>query len=116
LFLPFHPRQEIGLVQRVLLSLYWLAFIPAGLVGLFVYTRRSRGPTVLLALLTGAVVVPQLLIYFSPDMRYRAPADLLLACFAGYLYAAVIERQQRTVAATAPHRDDLGAWRKRTLA
>jgi hypothetical protein len=41
----------------------------------------------LTVLLVGAVIVPQVLIYFSPDMRYRMPADLLLACFAGYVVA-----------------------------
>ena len=90
--LPFHPRQEIGTVQRAALLLYWVAVVPAGLLGIFLYIRVARGPAILLLLLIGAVVVPQVLVYFSPDMRYRFFADLLLAGFAGWVYVSAIER------------------------
>jgi hypothetical protein len=69
------------------LSLYWLLVVPAGIAGIFMAMRRSRGHAGLLALLTAATVLPLVLIYFAPDLRYRTVADLLLGCFAAYVYA-----------------------------
>jgi Dolichyl-phosphate-mannose-protein mannosyltransferase len=90
--LPFHPKQRIGTVQRAALALYWLIVVPAGFVGALLYLRQSRGWPMLLALLVAATLLPLVLVYFSPDMRYKIGADLLLACFAGYLYTRIDRR------------------------
>jgi hypothetical protein len=50
-------------------------------------TDDRKGET---AQLIGAIV-PQVLICPSPDMRYRLPADMLLACFAARLRPAPTE-------------------------
>jgi hypothetical protein len=84
--LPFHPRQALGRVPRIALSLYWLAVIPAGFVGAFISLRKLQKHTLLLLLLIAATLSPLILIYFSSDMRYRVGADLLLAAFAGWVY------------------------------
>ena len=56
----------------------------AGIVGLVSSIRRGERSGLVLGLLIAAIVAPrQILVYFSPDMRYRIAADLLLACFAG---------------------------------
>ena len=109
--LPFHPQQNEGTYQRLVLSAYWLAVIPAGLVGLFLHGRS--GNRWLLAALIAAVLVPAILIYISADMRHRIPADLLFACFAGRVYADVLQRAtQATRWAVAP-RPRAGAPRTR---
>lgn len=89
IFLPFHPNQDLGRVQRAAMFVYWLAVIPAGLVGLVVDSRRPPHPW-LLAALVAAMLVPAVLIYISADLRLRVPTDLLLSCFAGCVYADVI--------------------------
>jgi len=91
LLLPFHPRQQLGRMRQALMTIYWLLVVPLGLAGIVLSLRRLRSRVILLLpiLLIGAIVLPQILIYFSPDMRYRLPADMLLACFAAHL---VVER------------------------
>jgi hypothetical protein len=93
--LPFHPWQSLGTINRIALSAYWLVILPAGVIGLVASLRKARGPAVLLGLCIGAVIVPQILVYFSPDMRYRIVADLLFAVFAGHVYAQVIRHALR---------------------
>jgi hypothetical protein len=87
---PFHPQQNDGTYQRFVLTGYWLAVIPAGLIGLFIHGRAGTGR--LLAALIAAVLAPAILIYISADMRHRIPADLLFACFAGRVYTDVLQR------------------------
>lgn len=86
LLLPFHPRQQTGFVQRAALFLYWLLVLPAGLAGVVLSLRSSQAHPVLAAVVV-VTTLPLVLVYFSPDLRYRTAADLLLACFAGHLYA-----------------------------
>ena len=73
------------------MTIYWLFIIPLGLAGIVLSLRHLRRRIILLLpiLLIGATVLPQVLIYFSPDMRYRLPADMLLAMFAAHL---IVER------------------------
>jgi hypothetical protein len=89
ILLPFHPRQPLSRMRQAVMTTFWLAVIPLGIAGMVISVRREprRHVILLTVLLVGAVIVPQVLIYFSPDMRYRMPADLLMACFAGYLVA-----------------------------
>ena len=91
-FLPFHPRQQIGRVQRAGLLLFWLVVIPAGIAGVCVSARTAEPNAVMLAVLVVLTTLPLVLIYFSPDGRHRLPADLLLACFAGHLYVQLAAR------------------------
>jgi hypothetical protein len=74
IFLPFHPRQQLDVVQQLALLGYWLAFIPVGWLGLVAALRaRARG-AVLMTLIMGAVLLPQIVLYFSADMRSCSPA------------------------------------------
>jgi 4-amino-4-deoxy-L-arabinose transferase-like glycosyltransferase len=85
--LPFHPKAQQGRLQRAMIAGYWLLVIPAGLAGAAAHLRRSGTLPALLVLLIAATLLPLVLVYFSPDMRYRIGADLLLGVFAGWLYA-----------------------------
>ena len=112
--LPFHPWQQLSTVQRSALTAYWLLVVPLGLLGLVSTVRSSRlAPAEhgafrlpgLLALLVAAVIVPQILMYFSPDMRHRILADLLLGCFAAHVYVRVVDgalRRRRKSDTSAP--------------
>jgi hypothetical protein len=90
--LPFHPRQQPGLVQRAALTFHWLLVIPASVIGVFLYFRRGSGSPALLVWLIAATLLPLVLIYFSPDLRYRAGADLFLGAFAGHAYLGILRR------------------------
>ena len=92
--LPFHPQHSDGTRQRLVMFAYWLAVIPAGLVGLIVHRDGSTGRRLLLTLL-GGIFLPSMLVYISEDMRHRIPADLLLASFAGCAYANVLQRTEQ---------------------
>jgi hypothetical protein len=87
MFLPFHPRQETGRFQRAVLLVYWLIFVPAGIIGVIQSVRAWQRDALPLAVLLAVATVPLVLVYFTPDGRHRMPADLLIACFAGYAYA-----------------------------
>lgn len=87
LFLPFHPHASQGSVQRAALLLYWLIVFPAGMVSVFRQLRRPSPAVVLLAVVAAASLFQLVAVYFSPDLRYRVGADLLLGCFAGAEYA-----------------------------
>jgi dolichyl-phosphate-mannose-protein mannosyltransferase len=84
--LPFHPKHTLGAVQQLAMVLYWLAIVPGSVAGMWIGVRRLNARQILLVLLIGATLAPLALIYFSPDMRYRVGAELLMACFAGWIY------------------------------
>lgn len=84
--LPFHPRLVLGRLQRVGSCAYWMMIFPAGVIGVSASLRRPKVLPMLLVLLIVVSILPLILIYFSPDMRYRVGTDLLLACFAGCVY------------------------------
>lgn len=92
LYLPFHPRQQTGRIQRLAQLLFWLIVVPAGIAGVIQSLRAAEPNAMMLALLVAVTTVPLVLIYFSPDGRHRVPADLLLACFAGHLYSQLAAR------------------------
>lgn len=102
LFVPFHPLQALSRGQVLVLTTYWLLVIPLGVVGLAGSIRRREPSGLLLGLLIAAIVAPQILVYFSPDMRYRIAADLLLACFAGAWLVRVSGRVAVPRAARVP--------------
>jgi hypothetical protein len=54
----------------------------------------------LLFLLIVVSIAPLILIYFSPDLRYRVGTDLLLACFAGRAYVTFFSKLPAEVEAT----------------
>jgi Dolichyl-phosphate-mannose-protein mannosyltransferase len=91
--LPYHPRSQLGALQRTALAMYWLTVLPVGVIVLLVNFRQVRGLQCLLILLIGAALLPLVLIYLSPDMRYRVGADILLGCFAGWGYDRVFRGQ-----------------------
>jgi len=101
LFLPFHPRQDLGRVQRAALLVYWLGVIPAGLAGAAFFARRPPHPWLLMTMVA-AMLAPEVLVYISADMRLRAPADVLLAPFAACLYVEVIRSARRLPLRASP--------------
>jgi hypothetical protein len=102
-WLPFHPKVRQGRLQRALLAGYWLLVMPAGLIGAAAHLRRAGALPTLLLLLIAATLVPLVLVYFSPDMRYRIGADLLLGVFAGWLYARLAVTRPVFQAAWTPN-------------
>ncbi len=85
--LPFNPRGNQRLPERIALSIYWLAVYPAGLGGLLLMARRldpSRALLILLALLNLLSIAAVL--YWS-DLRFRITVDIPLTCFASLAYS-----------------------------
>ena len=101
--LPYHPQRSESTSQRLILLAYWLAVYPAGLVGMIIYRGWAAGRWLLIALLI-ATLAPLVLVYVSPDMRYRIPADLVFAWFAAPVYADVLQRIQRLSSRLRPRR------------
>jgi 4-amino-4-deoxy-L-arabinose transferase-like glycosyltransferase len=91
LWLPFHPNIALGVVQKIVLTVYWLVVVVPGLLALCFQLRRG-GPFLFLALLSASILIPQMLVYISSDMRLRLPVDVMLAFCAGYAYAEMPRR------------------------
>jgi 4-amino-4-deoxy-L-arabinose transferase-like glycosyltransferase len=92
LLLPYHPFQDQDLVQRAGLVAYWLIVMPVGLIGVVRSMRRPQPEIALLILLIVASAGPLIAVYFSPDLRYRVGADILIGCFAATVYAGFLSR------------------------
>ncbi len=91
--LPYDPRANQRLHNRIAFVLYWLAVFPAGIAGMTVGLRRMEARTILLALLIGLNLLSIMVVMYSPDLRYRVGSDLLLGCFAGWYYSEVLGRR-----------------------
>ena len=63
------------------------------MIGVVASLRRPRPLPMLLLLLISASILPLILIYFLPDLRYRVGTDLFLACFAGGAYVALFSKR-----------------------
>jgi len=92
LLLPFNPRADQRVHQRIAFLLYWMAVVPVGLMSLCTRLRGSRFPARLLGLLIIVQLLLLVFIYFTPDGRHRIGVDLLLGCFASVTYAELLRR------------------------
>jgi Dolichyl-phosphate-mannose-protein mannosyltransferase len=81
-FVPFHPRTGLGRFQRVALTAYWLFVFPAGALGIARSLRNRQFVPMMLIAVVAVSVVPLVVIFNSPDLRYRLGIDLILCIFA----------------------------------
>lgn len=92
-FLPYHPRQNLGLGKKVLVTAYYSLVVVLGLASVSVKLRsRSTRAIQLLLLLLAVSYAPLVLVFVSHDMRFRVGIDLVLACFAGWGYSRMMGR------------------------
>jgi 4-amino-4-deoxy-L-arabinose transferase-like glycosyltransferase len=90
--LPYVPRGNQRRHERIVLTLYWLAIFPAGVVGLFFSLKRVQPQTALLALLVALSILSIMVVLYWSDLRFRVGIDLLLACFAASAYTRLGKR------------------------
>jgi Dolichyl-phosphate-mannose-protein mannosyltransferase len=92
-FLPYHPRQNVGVGKKLVLVGYFVLVIVMGLAWVFLVARKGLTPyTKVLLLVAVASYLPLIAVYVSADLRYRVGIDLILACFAGYGYAFLVNK------------------------
>ncbi len=84
--LPFDPRGDQRLPERLALALYWLIVFPAGIVGMVLTVRRPEPARALLAVLVILDLASIVAVLYWSDLRFRIGIDLLLACFAAWAY------------------------------
>jgi hypothetical protein len=87
--LPYNPRANQRLHERIVLFLYWLLVFPAGIVGMIVGRRTEPGRLFLGLLIILNLLSIMAILYWS-DLRFRVGIDLLLSCFAGWLYSGLL--------------------------
>jgi len=90
--LPYDPRGNQRLHNRIAFLLYWLAIFPAGIAGMMVWPKRTEAQTILLVLLMGLNLLSIMAVLYWSDLRFRVGIDLLLGCFAGWYYSKVLGR------------------------
>jgi 4-amino-4-deoxy-L-arabinose transferase-like glycosyltransferase len=89
MLLPYDPRGSQRLYERIVLFLYWLPVFPAGLLGMVVALKRIEPGRLLLGLLVILNLLSVAAVLYWSDLRFRVGIDLLLGCFAGWLYAEI---------------------------
>jgi hypothetical protein len=92
--LPYNPRGNQHWHNRVAFALYWLAIFPAGIVGLSVQVKRLDARSSLLALLVMLNLLSIMAVIYWSDLRLRVGIDLLLGCFAGWIYDEFLRRRE----------------------
>jgi 4-amino-4-deoxy-L-arabinose transferase-like glycosyltransferase len=85
-FLPYAPRGNQRLHERIALTIYWLAVFPAGMAGLLCWLRRLEPRTALLAFIIALNLLSIAAVLYWSDLRFRIGVDLLLGCFAAWSY------------------------------
>ena len=90
--LPFDPRGNQRRVERIVLSLYWLALYPAGIMGIVLSTGRLNPNRCLLLLLAILNLLSIAAVLYWSDLRFRVATDITLACFAGFAYSEMLRR------------------------
>ena len=91
--LPFAPRGNQRFHERVVLSIYWVAVFPAGIIGMVLCLRRPHSRTVLLTFIIGLSFLSIMAVLYWSDLRFRVGIDLLLGCFAAWFYTNVVQRK-----------------------
>ena len=87
--LPYDPRGDQHLMERVVLCLYWLLVFPAGVVGMVVALKRMEPGRLLLGMLVILNLLSIAAVLYWSDLRFRVGIDLLLGCFAGWEYTGI---------------------------
>jgi hypothetical protein len=90
--LPFNPRGNQRLHERIVLLIYWLGLYPAGLAGSFLAARRLDPRRALLLLVAVLNLLSMAAVLYWSDLRFRIAVDLPLACFAGFAYSELFCR------------------------
>jgi hypothetical protein len=93
--LPYAPRGNQHVPERVALTIYWLAIFPAGIAGLLFWLRKFESRTALLALIVALNFLSIMAVLYWSDLRFRIGIDLLLGCFAAWNYDYFVARKQK---------------------
>jgi hypothetical protein len=93
--LPFDPRGNQRLTERIVLSVYWLGLYPAGICGVLLAARRLDAPRALLILLGLLNLLSMAAVLYWSDLRFRVALDIPLACLAGFAYSELFRRGAR---------------------
>jgi 4-amino-4-deoxy-L-arabinose transferase-like glycosyltransferase len=91
--LPYDPRGNQRLHNRLAFVAYWLAIFPAGIASAAVGLKRMEARPMLLVLLVALNILSIMAVLYWSDLRFRVGIDLLLACFAGWGYDEVLRRR-----------------------
>ena len=94
--LPYNPRGNQRRMERIVLSLYWLAVFPAGIVGMFLGRRLLEPGRLLLALVMVLNLLSIAAVLYWSDLRFMVTIYLPLACFAGWAYDEFLLRRTAT--------------------
>ncbi|MFZ1011561.1 MAG: glycosyltransferase family 39 protein [Candidatus Sulfotelmatobacter sp.] len=84
--LPFAPRGNQRGYERAVLTLYWLAIFPAGMTGMFLRLRQPEARTLFLTIIIALSFLSIMAVLYWSDLRFRIGIDLLLGCFAAWIY------------------------------
>jgi 4-amino-4-deoxy-L-arabinose transferase-like glycosyltransferase len=90
--LPYSPRGNQRLHNRIAFVVYWLAVFPAGMAGMVVGLRRPQARQTLLVFLIALNLLSIVAVLYWSDLRFRVGIDLLLGCFAGWIYDMELRR------------------------
>ena len=101
--LPYDPRGNQRLHERIALLLYWLLLFPAGIVGLATGLRTLDSGKLLLAILIVLNLISITAVLYWSDLRFRVGIDLPLGCFAGWAYAQLCQYLQNNGLETDRH-------------
>ena len=93
--LPFDPRGDQRLHERIVLLLYWVMLFPAGITGMVFGLKRIEPRRALLGLLIVLNLLSIMAVLYWSDLRFRIGIDLLLGCFAGWAYDEFLWRGAR---------------------
>jgi 4-amino-4-deoxy-L-arabinose transferase-like glycosyltransferase len=85
--LPYLPRGNQHLHERIAITLYWLAVFPAGAIGLLLSLKRIQPRTALLAIIIAESFLSIMAVLYWSDLRFRIGIDLLWGCFAAWTYS-----------------------------
>ena len=85
--LPFDPRGNQRLHERIVLTLYWVLLFPAGIMGVKLGLQEFDPGRILLAVLILLNLLSIAAVLYWSDLRFRVGVDLLLGCFAGWAYS-----------------------------
>jgi 4-amino-4-deoxy-L-arabinose transferase-like glycosyltransferase len=84
--LPFNPRGNQRLHEKLVLFLYWLILFPAGSVGIVLAAKHIDPAKLFLTALVVINLLSIMAVLYWSDLRFRISLELPLTCFAAYTY------------------------------
>lgn len=96
--LPYDPRGNQHSHERVILVVYWLLVFPSGFLGILFACRRIEPGHILLASLVVLNLLAIAAVLYWSDLRFRVGIDLLMAGFAGSIYAELFRSKESSPA------------------